>query len=190
MEPTATERVIATFADEQRADRAIRTLRDRGVGPDAIRLDDPDDKALLARQSQRREAASVAVGPGVIGERRSMAAGWLHTLTWGAVGAVVGAVVGALVDLGDMSEVAEVVLLAVIGALALGTAGFVFGLGRGPEAKPGPAPDVHHSIVSIDLTGTRTDVVDVLRGQGPVDLWSAGAGELRTIHDQRVGRLP
>jgi hypothetical protein len=190
MSTTPTPRAIATFRDEDRARRAVRHLRDRGVPAAAMRLDDPDDRATIGRLGQRREADTSFATPGMVGEERTMKAGWFHSLAWGAAGAVLGAIIGVLVDLDAMSEVAEVLTFAVVGALALSSAGFVFGLGRGPDVKPGPVSSARRTVLSVEHSPGGPEVVDLLRAEQPDGLFEAAGEELATTHDQRVGRIP
>lgn len=188
MDSSTERRVIAAFDDADSARGVVADLRDHGVDPSAIRLDDPDDRSVLARQAQRWESSSAVAAPGVVGERRSLIGMLIMTAIFGAAGLVLGGVVGWLVDLGWMSEVAEVSLIAVIGALALGTAGFVYGLGRGPDAVTGPRPDPRQAIVSVDSTAD--GAIDLIRRGHPDSLWEIDETDLRAEHDHRVGRTP
>lgn len=188
MDPSNGRRLIAAFDDADSAREVVADLRDHGVDPAAIRLDDPDDRSVLARQAQRWESSSVAAAPGVVGERRTLIGMLVMTALWGGLGALLGALVGWLVDLGGMSEVAEVALVAVVGALALGTAGFVYGLGRGPDAVKGPRPDPHQAIISV--ASTTDDAIDLIRRGHPDSMWEIDETDLRAEHDHRVGRAP
>lgn len=189
MSPTPDHRVIASFSRETRAREVVARLRDRGVPPTAIRVDDPDDRAAIGRIGQRGEGSTAFATPGALGEERTMRAGWFHSFAWGAAGAVLGAVLGLLVDLDAMSEVAEVLTFGVVGALALGTAGFVFGMGRGPDVRPGPVSPAGRTLVSVQPGAGSPDVAELLRAEEPEEIWDAEGIDLRAVHDQRVGRV-
>lgn len=124
------------MTDRHLARRAERTL-DEHTEPDhgrqyTDRVD--EDQPGRLRDEQRDEAADVWVGPGVPGMTRGQARGLLF-------GAVVGGLVGLVVFLPLAlipfmeGAAARVLLVAIAGALAGGTAGALYMGGREPELE-------------------------------------------------------
>jgi hypothetical protein len=149
----------ATFRTRAAADEAVRRLREQGVAASGIRVNDTDDRQhMLLRQQQLESERSVPV----TGSNLFTPAQAKGALLWTVIGAVVGAVlgggIGLVVSLGDLSQAASAGVLAAIGALAGGSAGFTYGGGRQPEVD-GEVRDP-----SVDVTvGVRPTTVEEAR---------------------------
>jgi hypothetical protein len=158
--------LLATFTHQSDAlaavDRAQREL------PDAdIHIGDTDDALDALVLGQRREMAESIPAP----------AGGLFSgpfargaLVWGVVGVIIGALMTApvslFVDAGDLSRARLALLMAIVGALGLGSAAFVLGAARQAIKEGATMPIDPTAVVRLDGPGRAEDAIRVLREAG------------------------
>jgi hypothetical protein len=155
----------ATFRTRAAADEAVRRLREEGVPADDIRVDDTDDRQhMLLRQQQLESERSVPVtGSNLFTPAQAKGAA-LWAVIGGAAGAVVFGLAGLFFTLGDLPAVATAAVLAFIGALAGGSAGFVYGGGRQPEVDGevrDPSVDVTVAVRPTTIEEARTAIATI-----------------------------
>jgi len=126
-------RLRATYRSADEAWEAVRRLEGVGLAGDDISVGDVDDRQHMVVHQQRSESDKTLMSPVAIFTPAQAKGATL----WGLIGIVVGAVVlgvvGLFVTLGDLERFMSVIVWAFIGALAFGSAGFVYGGGRQPE---------------------------------------------------------
>lgn len=131
-------------------DKTVAQLRaDFGHQVDISVGADADQPAAMA-ESQREESDHAL---GVLAESQIRGA-LIDGVIWGAVGAVIGVLIG-LFPIGGLAIGGRIALWAVVGALAGGAAGAVFGGGREPELEG-------------DLRNVSTDVPIRVKTEDPV----------------------
>jgi len=128
--------VRARYGSSDGAVDAVHALEADGVNEADVRVGDPgDQRHMLERQQQAEMEASVPmIGGGMFTPGQAWGA-----FKWGAIGVIAGALivgpVGLLFHMGDWPRWVGVAVLALLGALAFGSMGFVYGGGRGPEVN-------------------------------------------------------
>jgi MFS family permease len=165
------QRIVALFDRSESASSAVARLESFGLRPEVGRA---SDRRLAARGEQRQEAADVGSTGVVVGAIPGpMARGALVGALTGAVlgaalGASVGAVLAGVMDLADWDWWQISLLLAAIGAIAVGAAGFVYGGARRPEQEHDGEPTDHDVTVAVRLTDDRQagTIEQVLRDAG------------------------
>jgi hypothetical protein len=141
--------VVAAFRGEREARRAVDTLTHRGVPVSAVRLRrpgaGPDAEELAAERAELQDELDESwpvMGMGIM--TRSQAKGALvGTVVLGAVGLVLGIIGGLVWTLFDSSldPLGRVVVAALTGAAAVGTAGFFAGGGLNPRLEAADDPE-------------------------------------------------
>jgi hypothetical protein len=165
------QRLRATFTTPADAEEATRRLRDRGVTPDDIVIDDADDRQHMLVRQQRQDIEGAGQMPvDLVSPAQAKGA-----LRWGLSGLVAGAVVigaiGLFMNLGDFSRAASIGLFALVGAFAGASAGFVYGGGRQPELDGemhDPAADTTVGVSPSDV-GQAAAAIEVIDSSAAVD---------------------
>jgi hypothetical protein len=182
-------RLLATFDDGEAAQDARAALRSGGVHAGDIRIDDDDDRAVLGRLAQQREGEGVWLTFVGAGEGRHARGALVWSVGALVVGAVIGGLIGAVVNLGWMSRLAQIVLLAIIGGLALSSAGFVYGASQTTKDQPESGPRIRHRVVvsapAVDVP-TAERLESVLRDQGALGVIRSTEGQVQVMHDHRA----
>lgn len=186
MDPTPHSRhgrVLAVFTDGNTAARAATRLR-RTLGADRVRVGSERDRVDAMTLTQQREADVIgsAAPIGVISGAQSRGA-----FVLGTVGAVLGALIAApfalLIDAGDSVPRWILALgFALGGAMALGTAGFVYGGGREPELEGEVRSDSAEIVIAVEERDDAASVKRLLVEAGAVDVMSLDHRPKRREH--------
>jgi hypothetical protein len=182
-------RLLATFDETEAAQDARAALRSGGVGAGDIRIDNDDDRAVLGRLAQQREGEGVWLTFVGAGGGRHARGAFVWSVGGLIVGAVIGGAIGAVVNLGWMSRLAQIVLLAIIGGLALSSAGFVYGASQTTKTQPEAGPRIRHrTVVSVPAVDLRTAerLESVLRDQGALGVIRSSEGQVQVMHEHRA----
>lgn len=147
--------LLAVYRDCRAADAAVRRLRDDGVDPDHIVVDDPADE-VRSLDGEVREEMTQAFGHATVGvaypKEAAKAVG-----TWGPVFVGVGAVIGALAalpfDLGGWDLWLRALVGAVVGATMGGAIGLVVLPAMGVRNPQEPSAAETGSIVRVEVVG-------------------------------------
>jgi hypothetical protein len=176
-----TEHVLATFTHRGEAEAAARRARQELGG--GVRIGDADDEidALVLGQRAEMDESMGAVSAGVVSGPLARGA-----LTWGPVGAVVGALatvpLALLIDAGDLPRWQVALFVALVGAFAGGTVGFVLGAGRQAVKEGETTPEDPTAVVRADVPTERA-------GEAIRLFVEAGARSTRLV-DRPVSRPP
>jgi hypothetical protein len=161
-EPEGGIRVWATFADEARADGALKALIEAGVPTARISLaeDAGASEGPVAREREQREGSRIGARLGA------------GALVGGSLGALAGALIGVL----GTSGTTGVALWTLAGALFIGGAGaFVAGLSalRSAALDHRPTPTEPPGGSAVEVRGDEDDIrraVTLLRAKRPATL--------------------
>lgn len=185
------DRVVIGVEGREGAAELARDLIRLGVDRSALRVDDPDDLAVVGRGRQRDEADNSTVSIGAVGNQEHLVPGWAYGAAGFVVGFVIGAVIGPLFSFGDVPVLGRAALVGLCGGLALSTAGFVYGLSRGPELAGQGRDAPTTSVVSVSV-GAVTGHREVVRriGSDPVTSWWLAPGREPRRHTTGTARHP
>jgi hypothetical protein len=162
-----------------------------GVARGDLRVDDPDDVAVVGRGRQRDEADAGTVSVGAVGNQEHLVPGFAYAVAGFIVGFAIGALVGPLFSFGDVPVVGRSALVGLCGGLALSTAAFVFGLSRGPELAGQGRDAPATSVLSVRVGAARGHREVVRRiGADPVTSWWLAPGDDSRHHRSGTARHP
>jgi len=185
------ERVVATFVSRERADRAIRRLREAGIADARIRLDDPSDEIASLEGQSRQEVDEAWAGPALGAATRGQTK-WasMGTVAGGAIGAVLGAVVG-FAPIPGLAFIPRLIVCAVIGLAAGATIGLITGGARGPVIEgETDAPDALRGVTVGVASTSRDEIVRarrILEAEGPSRVDELGVKGEPRLADVRPG---
>lgn len=185
------DRIVVGLDGREGAADLARDLLRMGVERSALRVDDPDDLAVVGRGRQRDEADDTTVSIGAVGNQEHLVPGWAYATAGFVIGFVIGALIGPLFSFGDVPVVGRSALVGLCVGLALASAGFVYGLSRGPElaGQGRDAPTTSVLSVSVGAVAGHGEVIRRI-GSDPVSSWWLAPGHEPRRHTTGTGRHP
>lgn len=188
-EDVSSPAVVAVFPSAAAAERAAAMVTAQ-VSNASVRVGDDAGHVAALRGEMAEEDARAFAGPSVGLYTREMARG----AAWGVgVWTLIGVLFAApfsLIPFGTMGIAGRLMIVAIIGAVAGGTVGFVAGGGAGAKGPAEPLAAEEGVTMSVHVTGdeSRQRVLSLLEAAEPLRIDELRGGEPEQAIDPRPDR--